>query len=263
MPADRPAHLPSQAAKRRLPLAAWSVTLALACVASVATGATNEHRISTSSGVEAPGRPKSPPIILALADAEIRLIWTDATAKGAVPLKVYRLTATRRVFIANGEANVSQQELAWTWTPPLTRSIVRYQIVLENQPDHPVILEVRDPEWSRAVIAKLAGMKWQATGLNPAEIGALAGIGIPITSQPLAVDQGAARVTARSHDAAGPIRTITWDEEHPDLVVWRPGSAAGDVEIRAPRWWISPAALATDHGQLRFLDLFSEPPLAP
>jgi hypothetical protein len=65
----------------------------------------------------------------------------------------------------------------------------------------------------------------------------------------------------RQGDAAR--RRIVWDEENPSLLVWRPGPATGDLEARAPRWWISPAALATDHGLIRFLDLFSEPPLNP
>lgn len=228
----------------------------------MALAAPVEHRIS-AAGIEAPGRSKSPPIILALAGKEIRLIWVGENVQVPVPVKVFRTTAARSVIVADGEAIVSKAGLAWTWTPPATRATVRYQIVLENQPDHPVTLEVRDPEWSRGILAKLASMEWHATGLTPAETEALTRIGLPAISLAPAPGQDLARLTAKSNDAAGPIRAVTWDEEHPDLVVWRPGPAAGDVEIRAPRWWISPAALATDHGLLRFLDLFSEPPLAP
>ena len=73
-----------------------------------------------------------------------------------------------------------------------------------------------------------------------------------------------ARLTAPSHDVGGgSVRAIIWNEEHPDLVVWRTGPVTDDLEARAPRWWISPAALATDHGLIRFLDLVSEPPLNP
>jgi hypothetical protein len=231
-------------------------------LAPVATAGTAKHRISASAEVEVPGRPKTPPLILALGATEIRLIWTDANAQAAVPVGIYRLTAAHRVFIADGEAAVTKHGLAWTWTPPATRSTVRYQIILGSQPDGPVTLEVRDLEWTRGVIAKLRDMEWQANGLTPAEIGALAELGITTISQP-GTQQTPARLTTKSRDAAGPIRAVTWDEEHADLVVWRPGPAAGDVEIRAPRWWISPAALATNDGQLRFLDLFSEPQLAP
>lgn len=229
----------------------------------MATAAPVEHQISASGGIEVVGRPKSPPLILALGGKDLRVIWAEDHAQAPVPVKVHRTTAARRVLIEDGQATASEHGLAWTWAPPATRSTVRYQIVLENRPDHPVTLEVRDPEWSRGIIAKLASMEWQAQGLTPAETGALTNIGLPAISRNSPAARDPARLSAKSNQVGNPVRIVTWDEENPDLVVWRPGPAAGEVEIRAPRWWISPEALATDHGLIRFLDLFSEPPVNP
>jgi hypothetical protein len=71
------------------------------------------------------------------------------------------------------------------------------------------------------------------------------------------------QATAPAEDKYALILRVIWDEQDPGLIVWRPGTAAGALEVRAPRWRISPAALATDQGLIRFLDLFSEPPRNP
>lgn len=217
-------------------------------------------------GLEAPGRPESPPIILALSEKKIRLIW--AKAEGPARVIVHRVTDTRRIHIEETDATATEHGLAWTWEPPATRSTLRYQVVLESRPDHPVTLEVRDADWTSRILEKLALMEWRASDLTDEETEALTDIGLPVISSNSRRGRGPARqparLTARSRDVGGgSVRVVSWDEEHPDLVVWRPGPTAGDVKIRAPRWWLSPAALTTDHGLLRFLDLFSEPPLAP
>jgi hypothetical protein len=104
---------------------------------------------------------------------------------------------------------------------------------------------------------------WEAQGLTAEERSALTGHGLKLGRSSAAGKSATASLHMLPRQGSAARRRVTWDEQNPVLIVWRPGPAAGDLEVRAPRWWISPAALATDQGLIRFLDLFSEPPFNP
>lgn len=209
------------------------------------------------------GRPATGPRLLAIGGKTLRLIWRGDSPATASPVRVERITASRRVPLTSGEATADGQEWTWEWKPPVTRAIVLYEIQLEAKPDTRVRIEVRDPEWIKALMEKLPAMTWESAGLDHKEIAALHKIGLLRIGSSARNAGTTAQLRVISNEPGNPRRQVTWDAEHHDLVVWRPGPAAGDLEIRAPRWWISPEALATDQGLIRFLDLFSEAPVNP
>jgi hypothetical protein len=104
---------------------------------------------------------------------------------------------------------------------------------------------------------------WDAQGLSAEERAALTSHGLQLGQASTSGKKDIASLEMIPRQADASRRRVIWDEQDPGLIVWRPGPAAGDLEVRAPRWWISPAALATDQGLIRFLNLFSEPPRNP
>lgn len=221
------------------------------------------HRIEADGKYHDAGRPAAGPRLLAVAGKPLRLRWGGNSAGTASPLRVERITAARRIPVETGEAAAEGEGWTWQWTPPITRSVVFYEIRLEAKPDTPVRIEVRDPEWLKGLREKLPLMTWEAAGLDRKEIAALQELGLRRIASSARTAGTAVQLRVISNEPGSPRRQVTWDADHHDLVVWRPGVANGDLDIRAPRWWISPEALATDQGLIRFLDLFSEPPVNP
>jgi hypothetical protein len=221
------------------------------------------HQIDAIGRYQDAGRPATGPRLLAVGEKSLRLIWRGDSPATASPIRVERITASRRVPVTTGEATADGQGWTWEWKPPVTRAIVVYEILLEAKPDAPVRIEVRDPEWMKTLIEKLSAMTWETSGLDHKEIAALHEIGLLRIGSSARTAGTSAQLRVISNEPDNPRRQVTWDAEHHDLVVWRPGPAAGDLELRAPRWWISPEALATDQGLIRFLDLFSEAPVNP
>lgn len=221
------------------------------------------HRIEAGGAYHEAGRPAAGPRLLATGGKPLRLIWSGNSPAGASPVRVDRITAARRIPVLTGDATAQGEGWTWEWTPPATRSTVLYEIRLNAQSGAPVRIEVRDPEWLKQRMEQLPLMTWEAVGLDHKETAALENLGLRRIATPPPTAGPAAQLRMISSAPGNPRRQVTWDAEHHDLVVWRPGPAAGDLEIRAPRWWISPEALATDQGLIRFLDLFSEPPVNP
>jgi hypothetical protein len=221
------------------------------------------HRIEGDGRYHEAGRPATGPRLLAIGGKPMRLIWSGNSPSGTSSLRVERITAERRIPVVTGEANAEAKGWAWEWKPPTTRSVVLYEIRIDAKPDTPVRIEVRDPEWLKGLLEKLPQMTWEAAGLDRKEIAALQELGLRRIASSARTAGTAVQLRVISDAHGSPRRQVTWDADHHDLVVWRPGVAAGDLDIRAPRWWLSPEALATDHGLIRFLDLFSEPPVNP
>lgn len=219
------------------------------------------HRIAADGRHQSAGRPVTIPIILAIGGKPLSIEWTDELTASPATVVVDRITDTRRATIAKGDATAVANEWTWKWTPPVTRSVVQYEIRTAAKPKPIAKIEVRDPQRLKDTSSRLSQMKWEASGLTTEEMAALSAIGLRGIAQGTKGSESYLRLISSEPGAAR--RQITWDPEHPDLVVWRPGPAAGDLEIRAPRWWISPKELAADHGLIRFLDLFSEPPFNP
>jgi hypothetical protein len=223
------------------------------------------HRFGRDGDYRPTGFPESPPVLLAFAEKPLRLHFQDPAADRRPAVRVDRITAARRISLPVGDAAVEATPDGWTWTwiPPAARGPVRYEVRFEGEPTRVVRIETRDPAWREETLQMLRRADWKADGLSADERSALADHGLRVGRASTGGARGTAalQMTARRGDSAR--RRVVWDERQPGLVVWRPGPAAGDVEIRAPRWWISPEALATDQGLIRLLDLFSEPPHNP
>lgn len=225
------------------------------------------HEISPQQMHRPPGYPANSLQLLGVAGKRMRLVYRTAEQQGARPsyaLRVDRITATTRIPVLNDKAPATASGWAWEWTPPLTRGVVTYEIDFQEKPYTTILLEIRDPIWLKEQSAMLALMKWEAAGLTTEEISAITSrLGIRRIATITHEGRYEAFLRLTAHDATQSRRQVTWDQRHHDLVVWYRGAVAQDLSIRAPRWWISAEALATDQGLIRFLDLFTEPPIAP
>ncbi|MCH7228023.1 hypothetical protein [Haloferula sp. A504] len=228
----------------------------IACCAA----ANEVHRFDADGRHLPAGWPEPQPRIVVLAEEPLRLQFEGVPADWKPVVHLHRVTGTRRVPLAGGEA----EGASWTWTPPAARGPAHYEVRFGGEPERVVHIEARDPSWLKATLGMLRNqVDWNAVGLTADERRALTDHGLRIGGSS-GRDMGVTaslEMTPRQGDAAR--RRVVWDERHPNLVVWRPGPAAGDLEVRAPRWWISAAALATDEGLIRMLDLFTEPPYNP
>lgn len=222
------------------------------------------HHFDRSGNHQAAGRPELPPKLLVLAEKPLRLHIPGLAADWKAAVQVHRITSARRLPLQAPEAEAAADGWQWTWTPPAARGPAHYEIRFDGEPARVVRIESRDPAWLKATLEMLGNqVDWEAHGLSTAERAALTARGLQL-GRAAADGKGeiaSLQLLPRQADAAR--RRVVWDEQDPSLVVWRPGPAAGDLEVRAPRWWISPEALATDQGLIRFLDLFSEPPRNP
>ncbi|MCU0778190.1 MAG: hypothetical protein MUF86_11055 [Akkermansiaceae bacterium] len=223
------------------------------------------HRFS-ANGMHMPaGWPKDyTPKLLVLAGKPLRLHFDGIAADWQPGVYLHRVTSGRRVPLQADPAEPAANGLQWTWTPPTTRGPAHYEIRLEGRPARVVRVESRDPAWLKTTLETLTTMvDWDAQGLTADELAAITAHGLQLGRSSAGGGNGVASLQMIPRHGGGARRRVVWDKENPELVVWRPGPAAGDLEVRAPRWWISPEALAADHGLIRFLDLFSEPPPSP
>ena len=221
------------------------------------------HQIGVSGEYLPPGRPASGPHLLAVGGKPLRLNWMGGRPATSVPIRVDRITAARRIPVAKGETTLDGQGWSWEWTPPITRSVVIYEVTLNEKVESAVRIDVRDPQWMKDLLTKMQLLQWESANLSRDELAALASVGLRKIIPASRSTGSTTTLSMISTDPGATKRRVIWDQDQPDLVVWRPGPAAGDLDIRAPRWWISPAALATDEGLIRLLDLFSEPPANP
>lgn len=240
----------------------FSLPFILLCFASVAVLADEPavHTITADGSHRPAGFPKALPLLTVLGGKPVRFIWKDHTAKDTTSLTVDRITDTRRVPLTVGTAAATDGEWSWEWTPPITRGVVMYEITPKNKGVSPVRIEVRNPAEFLEITKALQAMEWEASGLDRKESDALSALGFRIRTTNAAGLQALPVLRMIASDSVQSRLTVTWDQARLDLVVWRTGSAAADIDIRAPRWWISAEALATDEGRIRFLDLFSSSP---
>lgn len=211
----------------------------------------------------APGRPAARSLIYAVAGKPLEIRWVAVNSEATLAVKAERLTGTRRIAAASGETTASEEGRVWTWEPPAARGPARYEVRLDGHPALTVRIETRDADWIQATKSALSRMTWEAAGFTPEEKNALADLGLKITQARDHSKEAPALLRMIPQDASAGRREIVWDENEHDLIVWTPGTAAGDTRVRAPRWWISKEALATDQGLIRFIDLLSEPPTNP
>ncbi len=233
--------------------AIFLVTITMASEAAV-------HHIDPQGANQAQGFPEQTPKILAVAEKPVTLHFIGLPANWNPTVHIHRISSARLLELDPAEVKRSGDIWQITWTPPETRGPAQYLIRLEGKPDRTVRLESRNAKWLDATRKAIALADWQAHGLTSEERAALANLGIQTQSSEKSTT---ATLELRPRQGDASRRRIVWDAENPHLLVWKPGPAAGDLEARAPRWWISPESLATDHGLIRFLDLFSEPPLNP
>lgn len=218
------------------------------------------YTIVADGSYRAPGFPDPHPHLLALGGKLVRIVWKDAEATESIPVSVDRITDTRRIPIANTSAIATNGEWIWEWTSPVTRGAATYEIRLKKDGANPVLLEVRNSDEFQDQLKALRSKSWDAIGLDRSELDALSALGFKLKIAAVVGSQGTPLLRVTSNDPAQSRRNITWDQVRHNRVIWRLGAAAGDIDIRAPRWWISAEALATDEGRIRFLDLFSAPP---
>lgn len=222
------------------------------------------HRFDKHGSYQPAGWPDLPPKLVVVAEKPLRLDFLGFAADWKPSVQVHRITSARKISLEAPEAEASADGWQWTWTPPKTSGPAQYEIHFDGEPKRIVHLESRDPAWLKATLEMLANQaEWNAQGLTAEERTALTNHGLKISKSSSSEKKDIASLEMRPRQGAAARRRVVWDEQEPGLIVWRPGPAAGDLEVRAPRWWISPAALATDQGLIRFLDLFSEPPLNP
>lgn len=223
-----------------------------------------KHHFNASGHHLAAGWPQDHlPKLLVIAEKTISLQFEGLSTAGLLSVQLHRITYTRKIPLEAPAAESTPDGWQWTWTPPKTRGPAHYEVIFGSEPKRIVHIESRDPARVKATLDMLVLADWTAEGLSHEELAALASHGLRIAKSNSSgkADTASLQMLPKQGDASR--RRIVWDKDNPTLVVWKPGPATGDVEVRAPRWWISPAALATDEGLIRFLDLFSEPPLNP
>ena len=258
---DRRSKCASQLHQRLIHPIRWAFPAILLAATAMAQEAAN-YRFDAKGAHQPEGFPEPVPMILAIAGKPVTLHFSGLPADWQPDVHIHRITDTRRIALPSVEAEHTEDSWKITWTPAETRSPAQYEIRLDGEPKRVVRLETRDPKRLAATRKSFANADWTAQGLTTDEHAALAALAtLDIKIQTGKSATATLEIRPRKGDAAR--RRIVWDEENPAMLVWRPGPATGDLEARAPRWWISPAALATDHGLIRFLDLFSEPPLNP
>lgn len=230
------------------------------CLAStsLADDAANHH-FDPGGAHQPAGFPKTTPKIFAVGGKPLILDFSGLPVDWRPVVMIHQINSARLLEPERIKAESTEGGWHIAWTPPEIPGPARYEIRLKGEPSRSVRIETRPPAWLEDTRKALANAVWKAHGLTTEEHSALAILGIRTRSKK------AATATLEMQPRQGDTnrRRILWDEENHTLLVWRPGPATGDLEARAPRWWISPAALATDHGLIRFLDLFSEPPLNP
>ncbi len=221
------------------------------------------HRFDENGTYQPAGYPDLPPKIIVLAEKPLRLDFPGLAAEWKPAVQIHRITSARKVSLEAPEAEVVAGIWQWTWTPPKTSGAAQYEIQFDGEPKRIVRIETRDPAWMKATLEMFSKqVDWDAQGLSPEERAALTKHGLKFSNSSNSKNEIASlQMIPRQGNAAR--RRVVWDEQANSPVIWRPGPATGDLEVRAPRWWISPASLATDQGLIRFLDLFSEPPLNP
>jgi hypothetical protein len=242
------------------------IPLLIACIASPALAdEMANHRFSASGSHMSAGLPKDyKPTLLVLAGKPLRLHFEGLAADWQPTVHLLRITSGRRIPLQADPAQAIPDGWQWTWTPPATRGPAQYEIRFDGEPARVVRVESRDPTWLKATLETLNNqVDWEAQDLSAGERRALTHHGLRIGQAPAGGNNATASLQMIPRQGDATRRRVLWDKENPELVVWRPGPSAGDLEVRAPRWWISPEALATDHGFIRFLDLFFEPPLNP
>jgi hypothetical protein len=222
------------------------------------------HRFEKNGSYQPAGWPDLPPKLIVLAEKPLRLDFPGLAADWKPTVQVNRITSARKVFLEAPEAEATADGWQWTWTPPKTSGPAHYEIQFDGEPKRVVHIETRDPAWKKATLEMLSKqVDWDAQGLSLEERSALTKHGFKVSKSSIAAKNEIASLQMIPRQGNAARRRVVWDDQDPGLIVWRPGPATGDLEVRAPRWWISPAALATDQGLIRFLDLFSEPPLNP
>ena len=222
------------------------------------------QRIAADGSTVFSGRPTSCPPHKALAEKPLAFIWAADSTEGGTPgIQVCRITDTRRVKMASGDATRTPDGWSWEWTPPQTKAVVTYEVVLSALPKKPILLEVYDAKWLSVLVSRMAELQFESQGLIEDELTALKRVGVTKISNQPGIPGQPAFLRLISAAPANQHREIFCEERNHQLVVWRPGNAVGDFSIVAPRWWMSPEALATDHGIIRLIQLLAEPPAAP
>ncbi len=238
--------------------------LILCLASSMAAQEPETHRFNSQGKIMPAGWPDIPPTLLALAEKPLQFQFEGVPADWQPEIQVFRITATRRIPLVGGESKTTDEGWRWIWTPPAARGPAHYEIHFVGKPARVVRVETRDLQWFKQTLEMLRkDIDWDASGLSREERKALEGFGLQLKRASAGGEGETASLTMMPRQGAAARRRVVWDERDPNLIVWRPGPTANDLEVRAPRWWISPAALATDQGIIRLLDLFSEPPNQP
>lgn len=237
------------------------LVLALVNISFIQADESSSHHLNPDGSHKMPGQPTLQPILLVIAAKPLSLVFSDMPEDWKPEVVLHRVTATRRIPLVVEAAEIRDGTWSWQWTPPAARGPVRYEVRFEGKPLRAVWIESRDPEW---IVSALEGLgtqyHWESRGLSAREREALSARGLRVREvstiregDPSVIEM----VPRQGHTAR---RRVFWSIDHPSLVVWSPGPASGDIQLHAPRWWIDPEALATDHGLIRIIDLFSEPP---
>lgn len=236
--------------------------LVLVCCAQAEEPST--HRFDEGGLEMAAGWPKEQaPQLLVIAETPVLLEFPSTAGNPPPEVRLHRVTAARMIPLDCPASEATAEGWQWSWTPSKTRGPARYEVRFLSNPNRIVRLESRDPAWLKETLEMLGRATWNGENLSREEITALSRHGIRIESSSPARNGTGVNLQMIPSQGDAARRRVEWDGENPHLVVWQPGPSTGDVEIRAPRWWISPAALATNQGLIRFIDLFTAPPLLP
>ncbi|MCP5548026.1 MAG: hypothetical protein H7A50_11695 [Akkermansiaceae bacterium] len=204
------------------------------------------------------GRPPSTALVLGGQQIEIR--W-PAEGAGPIPVTIARTTSARRIVVASLEATAEAGTASVHWNVPATNGLAMYEVAATEK----VILIVgaRGKTWFERGRKLLREATWSAVGLDGDEIFALRAIGLKVNGVRKSPTVNASVTMTLSAAAGGARRDVTLDGRGADRVVWTPGVAEGDWRVRAPRWWFSKEALATDEGRIRMVSLLIDSPEPP
>ena len=208
--------------------------------------------------------------VKALGGQNLKVIWQFGAdvikSQKSVVIHIHRVTATRRVPLAEVKLQALAEEVNWAWVVPAVKGPARYEATLDLPVPVVLVIEATDRASHEAALKSLAGAKITVTGAKDAELAALKLLGMkPLAARAATgVDDVIIHIESNSDGGGeGWRREVRFAVDPSADVVWMSGPGPNDWRVRVPRVWISPEVLATSEGRLRLVECLADPPQAP
>lgn len=183
-----------------------------------------------------------------------------------VTIHISRVTATRRVSLAEVKLEALAEEVPWAWEVPLVKGPARYEATLDLPVPVVLVIEAGDRASHEAALKSLAACRIMVTGAKETELAALRLLGMKPTAAGAATGAGEVILLIEGNaDGGSPgwRRELRLAADSSADVVWVSGPGPNDWRVRVPRFWISPEALALPEGRLRLTECLTDPPPVP